>query len=208
MSNSATDDPAPADGNNRPAVEVRTAAAAEVLKHRRLLRTARDGQILSAVMLPLVALLPPVGYGVLTTTGRKTGKQRRKCIRVIRRGDRAYLVQLVPPHLALTRPGAVASWVWNIRTNPHVRLRIRGGTFDGVAREIIDPAELEQARAAICESVNPVDYAEASLHLRGLPTRTKIEKLHRYWFDTGHPLVIELVNEPRLSGGGNEPDFN
>jgi hypothetical protein len=28
--------------------------------------------------------------------------------------------------------------------------------------------------------------------LRGLPTRAKIEELHRYWFDTGHPLVVEF----------------
>jgi deazaflavin-dependent oxidoreductase (nitroreductase family) len=103
----------------------------------------------------MVLLSPPGGYGVLTTTGRKTGKQRRKCIRVIRRGNRAYLVQLVPPHLALTRPAAVASWVWNIRANPHVQLRIRRGTFGGIAREISDPAELEQARTAIWTSSCP-----------------------------------------------------
>ena len=28
--------------------------------------------------------------------------------------------------------------------------------------------------------------------LRGMPTRAKIEELHLYWFDTGHPLVVEL----------------
>jgi hypothetical protein len=36
------------------------------------------------------------------------------------------------------------------------------------------------------------DYGECSLHLRGLPTRAKIKDLHRYWFDTGIPLVIDL----------------
>jgi deazaflavin-dependent oxidoreductase (nitroreductase family) len=167
-------------------------AAAELPKHKLLLRSARDGQILSALMLPAVLLSPPAGYGVITTTGRKTGKRRRKCIRVIRRGDRAYLVQLVPPHVAVTRPGAVSSWVWNIRANPHVRLRIKGGCFAGVAHEITDPAELDVARSVLCESVYPTDYAEAGLHLRGLPTRAKIKGLHRYWFDTGHPLVVEL----------------
>ena len=85
-----------------------------------------------------------------------------------------------------SRPGAVSSWVWNIRANPHVRLRIKGGSFAGVAHEIIDPAELDVARSVLCESVYPTDYAEASLHLRGLPTRAKIKGLHRYWFDTGH----------------------
>jgi deazaflavin-dependent oxidoreductase (nitroreductase family) len=166
--------------------------ASELPKHKRLLRTARDGRILSALMLPIVQLSPPAGYGIITTTGRKTGKRRRKCIRVIRRDDRAYLVQLVPPHTAVTRPGAVASWVWNIRADPRVRLRIKGGTFDGIAREVTDPAEVELARSVICESVYHTDYAEAGLHLRGLPTRAKIKDLHRYWFETGHPIVVEL----------------
>ena len=166
--------------------------AAELPKHTRLLTTARRGAILSALMLPTVQLSPPAGYGVITTTGRKTGKRRRKCVRVVRRGDRAYLVQLVPPHVGITRPDAVAGWLWNIRADPRVHLRIKGGSFHGIAREIDDPAEHEVARSAICESVFLTDYAEAWLHLRGLPTRTKIKELHQYWFDSGHPLVIEL----------------
>jgi hypothetical protein len=48
------------------------------------------------------------------------------------------------------------------------------------------------ARSVLCDSVYPTDYAEAGLHLRGLPTRAKIKELHEYWFDTGHPLVVEL----------------
>jgi deazaflavin-dependent oxidoreductase (nitroreductase family) len=169
-------------------------AAAEAVKHKRLLRTARHGQILSALMLPAVLLSPPAGYGVITTKGRKTGKPRRKCVRIIRRGDRAYLVQLVPPHIAVTRPGAVTGWLWNIRADPHVRVRIRGGSFTGIAREITDSAELELARSVICDSIFPIDYAEAGLHLRGLPTRAKIREMHEYWFDTGHPLVVELTS--------------
>jgi deazaflavin-dependent oxidoreductase (nitroreductase family) len=141
-------------------------------------------------MLPAVQLSPPAGYGVITTTGRKTGHRRRKCVRVIRRGDRAYLVQLVPPQVALTRPGAVSGWLLNIRANPHVLLRIKGGSFHGIASEITDPAEREVARSVLCDNVFVTDYAEAGLHLRGLPTRAKIVDLHRYWFDTGHPLVI------------------
>jgi deazaflavin-dependent oxidoreductase (nitroreductase family) len=143
-------------------------------------------------MLPGVLALPGSGYGVLTTTGRKTGKARRKCIRVIRRGNKAYLMQLRPPEVAMERPSAVAAWVWNIRSNPNVTLRIRGGTFAGVARELNDPAELATAREALCETVNPMDYGECALHLRGMPTRAKIKDLHRYFFDTGIPLVIDL----------------
>ncbi len=171
---------------------VRDAAAKHATRHARLIRSARDGRILSALMLPSFAVRPPSGYGVITTTGRKTGKTRRKCIRISRRGNKAYIVQLRPPELAMSRPSAVASWVWNIRANPNVRLRIRGGTFAGVARELKEPAELEQAREELCETVNLFDYGECDLHLRGFPTRAKIKELHHYWFDTGIPLVVEL----------------
>jgi deazaflavin-dependent oxidoreductase (nitroreductase family) len=173
---------------------VRDAAAKHAGKHARLIRSPRDGRILSALMLPSFMVRPPSGYGVITTTGRKTGKTRRKCIRVSRRGDKAYIVQLRPPELAMARPSAVASWVWNIRANPNVRLRIRGGTFAGVARELKEPAEIEQAREALCETVNLFDYGECDLHLRGFPTRAKIKELHHHWFDTGIPLVVELAD--------------
>ena len=144
-------------------------------------------------MLPLFLVRPPSGFGVLTTTGRKTGKARRKCVRMVRRGNRVYMVQLRPPELAKTRPSAVSAWVWNIRSNPNVTLRIRGGTFAGVARELKDPEELAEARAALCETVHLFDYGECDVHLRGLPTRAKVKELHRYWFDTGIPLVVELA---------------
>ena len=172
--------------------DVRDAAAKHASKHTRLIRSARDGRVLSTVMLPFFLIRPPLGFGVITTIGRKTGKRRRRCIRVTRRGNKAYIVQLRPPALAMTHPSAAAAWVWNIRANPAVTLRIRGGTFQGVARELKDPAELEQAREAVCETVNLFDYGECDVHLRGLPTRAKIKDLHRYWFDTGIPLVVEL----------------
>jgi deazaflavin-dependent oxidoreductase (nitroreductase family) len=172
--------------------DVRDVAATHASSHARLIRSAKDGRLLSALMLPFFAVRTPSGYGVITTTGRKTGKLRRKCIRVSRRGDRAYIVMLRPPELAMRRPSAVAAWVLNIRANPSVRLRMRGGTFAGVARELKEPAELELAREALCETVNLFDYGECDLHLRGLPTRSKIKKLHHYWFDTGIPLVVEL----------------
>ena len=180
---------------------VRAKATAHAPKHRRLIREAKHGRMLSALMLPAVTALPGSGYAVITTTGRKTGKTRRKCIRVARRGDKAYIVQLRPPELAMVHPSVFAAWVWNIRSNPNVTLRIRGGTFNGVARELTDEVELAEARAALCETVYLMDYGECALHLRGLPSRKKIEELHRYWFDTGIPLVIDLeqASDPRLT---------
>ncbi len=171
---------------------VRDAATEHASKHSRLIRGAKDGRVVSALMLPWFLLCPPAGYGVIVTTGRKTGKTRRKCVRVIRRGQRAYLVQLRPPALARRRPSSRAGWVHNLLAEPHVRLRIRGGSFDGIARELTDPEELDAARALMCDTVNLFDYGECDLHLRGLPTRAKIEELHAYWFDTGVPLVVEL----------------
>jgi deazaflavin-dependent oxidoreductase (nitroreductase family) len=146
-------------------------------------RSLAGGRALSALQLPFFTVLPPAGFGVLTTTGRRTGKTRRKCVRAIRSGDTAYLVSI---------GGAHAAWLKNIRANPDVRLRIRGGTFAGVARELSEPAETEPAAAAYCGTVNPFDYAECAMHRRGRPTRSRIQELHRSWFDGGIPLAVEL----------------
>ena len=181
------------EGEDAHLAAVRDAAIRHAPKHKRLIRSARGGRILSAIMLPFFLIRPPAGFGVLTTTGRKTGKARQKCIRAIRRGRKVYIVQLRPPELAITRPSAVAAWVWNIRSNPNVTLRVRGGTFAGVARELKDPAELADAREAFCETVKLFDYGECATHMRGRPTRSKIQELHWYWFETGIPLAIEFV---------------
>ena len=149
-------------------------------KHNPLVRSASGGRVLSALMLPWYLLLPPAGFGVLTTTGRKTGRRRRKCIRAIRRGERAYLVAIRP-----------TSWLANLRADPRVRLRIRGGAFSGLARELSED-ERPEAMGAYCETVNPADYMECTLHRRGRPTRAKIEELHRTWFTEGVPVVVEL----------------
>jgi deazaflavin-dependent oxidoreductase (nitroreductase family) len=152
-------------------------------------RSARGGRILSALMLPDFLVVPPRGFGVLTTTGRKTGKLRRKCVRAVRRGDRAYLVMLGPPLTG--RPDAMAAWLLNIRANPNVSLRIRGGTFNGVASEL-DPQERDEARAVYCDASHPFDYAMCAFHRSGRPTRTKIQQMTAHWFDTGTPIVVDL----------------
>jgi hypothetical protein len=85
-------------------MDVREAALTEAPKHRRLIRSAGRGRLLSAAMLPFVLMFPPSGYAVITTTGRKTGKHRRKCIRVARLGQTVYILQLRPPELAIVRP--------------------------------------------------------------------------------------------------------
>lgn len=158
-------------------------------KSNPFIRSPTGGRVLSAMMLPYFTVWPPMGFGVLTTTGRRSGKKRRKCIHVVRSGSRAYVVMIKP-----FIDAKVSAWVLNIRAEPNVTLRMRGGTFAGRARELDDEGELRQARELYCRSVSPFDYMECTFH-RGLrPTRSKIEELHRAWFDTGIPLVVELGN--------------
>jgi deazaflavin-dependent oxidoreductase (nitroreductase family) len=185
--------PAPA----RRVAELYDAALREAPKHTRLLRSARDGRRLSAMMLPVYAIATPPGHGLLATVGRRSGKRRRKCIRAIRRGDTAYALMLRLPTAAIKDPSYVTAWVLNIRANPEVRLKLGRRTYDAIAREIADPGELQTAREALCETVHLVDYGECDLHLRGLPRRDKIRDLHRYWFDTGVPIAVDLVTTKR-----------
>jgi deazaflavin-dependent oxidoreductase (nitroreductase family) len=141
------------------------------------------GRILSALQLPFFMLLPPRGFGVLTTTGRKTGKRRRKCVRAIRDGDKAYLVSL---------PGRYSAWFRNIQAQPRVKIRMRGGTFEGVARAITDPEEYDAGKAIYCGTVNPFDRLEYLAHRTGRPTAKRIRALHDRWFTVCTPVAIEL----------------
>ena len=150
-------------------------------KHNPFINSPRGGATLSALQEPFFRLMPPAGFGVIEMTGRKTGKRRRKCVRAIRRGNRVYLVSIRP-----------TAWLANVRANPDVRLRIRGGTFAGVAREVHE-SEREEARAAYCDTVNRFDYAECRMWRPGRPTRAKIMELHRDWFAQGTPLVVDLA---------------
>jgi deazaflavin-dependent oxidoreductase (nitroreductase family) len=154
--------------------------------HRKnpLTTTDTGGRILSASQLPWFTILPPHGFGVLTTVGRKTGKRRRKCVRAIREGDRAYLVSL---------KGSRGAWFRNLEVEPEVRLRIRGGFFRGRAREITDPEELAHAKAVYSGRVNRLDWIEYRMHRPDRPTEAKIRALHEKWFDDGTPVVIELA---------------
>jgi deazaflavin-dependent oxidoreductase (nitroreductase family) len=148
-----------------------------------LVRSQRGGRVLSAMMLPLLAASPTASFGVITTTGRRTSKRRRKCVRLIRRGSSVYLVSI---------GGEGAAWVKNLRADPNVELRMRGGSFRGRARDLRDQDEADQARQRFCETIYPFDYVECTMHCSGRPTRAKIERLHHKWFDLGTPLVVDL----------------
>jgi deazaflavin-dependent oxidoreductase (nitroreductase family) len=161
--------------------------------HRRnpLTTSLGGGRVLSALQMPWFALLPPKGYCVLTTIGRKSGKKRRRCLRVIHRGSRGYMVSIGGPD---------AAWIKNIRANPHVQLRARGGTFQAIAHEITDPDEMRDAHDAFCRTVNPADFGAFLLHMRGAPTPRRIRELLSRWFSVGIPLVVEIIPSHRRLG--------
>ena len=158
---------------------------AETRRWNPFVRTPQGGRLLSAAKLPFFLLRTPRGYGVLVTTGRKTGRMRRKCIRAIVDADRVYLVAIGGGH---------AAWVKNIRDDPRVRIRLGRQWFDGVAAELSDDAELPAARRVYCQTVVPFDYATCRVHRRGRPSRDKIIELTNAWFDGGTPVMVRLAH--------------
>lgn len=153
--------------------------------HRRnpLTRSAKGGRILSALMLPWFNLVPPPGYGVLITTGRRTGKPRRRCVRAIRAGDEVYVVAI---------PGEQTAWIKNVRSNPNVELRLPGGRFAGIARGLTAPRHRDRVRDAYCGAFHWGDRAAYAMHYRGLPTEDRIKRMLAVWFEVGVPIVVEL----------------
>ena len=146
--------------------------------------TARSGRVLSAAQLPLFKVRPPRDYGIFTTRGRRTGKKRSRCVRVVRRDDRAYLVAI--------KGASVTAWAKNALADPGVKLRLRDGTFEGTAREP-RPDEREEARAAYSARVGWFERGEWRIWRDDPFTPEKSKEMHRHWFDTGTPFVVELA---------------
>ena len=148
-------------------------------------QTSRGGRILSAAQLPFFRLRPPRDYGVLTTTGRKTGKRRSRCVRVVRRGAKAYLVAI--------KGVAVTGWAKNALANPEVTLRLSDGRFSGRAREL-RADEHEEGRDAYSAGVHWFERLEWKAWREDGFTPEKSRELHGHWFDTGTPIVVELLH--------------
>lgn len=153
--------------------------------HRRnpLTTTPLGGQILSGSQLLWFLLRPPRGFGVLTTVGRRTGKKHRKCMRAIKEGSKVYLISLRGPY---------AAWMHNVRACPHVKVRLRDGTFEGTARVVTDQNELIEAESVLCDTVHWFDQLEYRMHRTGPPTAEEIRAMHKHWFTVGTPVVIDL----------------
>ena len=153
---------------------------------RNRFHTRTGAQILNAVIEPLWDRFPPHGFGVITTVGRHSGARRRRPVRVIVTGHTAYLVAIV---------GESSDWLRNLRADPRVELRAAGVRSRGAARELRDETETRTATELYCGRVHRSDYVECFLHLRGRPSRRKIEQLHRRWFRMGTPMAIDIEPE-------------
>jgi deazaflavin-dependent oxidoreductase (nitroreductase family) len=130
-------------------------------------------------------LLPtPSGLGVLTSTGRRTGKRRTRAIRAVRDGDRVYAVAML---------GRRCDWLYNIRAQPNVRLKLGRQTYDARGREVLDAAEREHMESVYLQNAGWFDYADYANLMWSLPTRWKIERAHRQWLDEGIPVVFEIT---------------
>ena len=152
-------------------------------KRNPFIGSAAGARVLSALQLPLFLVRPPAGYGVLKTTGRRTGKSRRRCVRAIRCDDRVYVVAI--------KGAGRTGWARNALAGP-VGLRLPGGRFTGRARALADDAERRQAADAYAGRVHSFDYLTWINWRSGRPTAARIRELLRGWVDEGTPLVIEL----------------
>lgn len=132
------------------------------LSRTRFTGSSAGGRALSAIQLPFFLAHPPANFGVLSTTGRKTGKRRRRCIRAVRSGDRVYMVAI--------KGVATTGWAKNALAAAEVRLRLPGGSVSGCAREV-NEAEAPEALATYANTVHWFDYLMCVYWLNGRPTR-------------------------------------
>lgn len=133
---------------------------------------------------PLFRLLPmPRGFVLLTVTGRRSGKPRRRPVRAIRRDDTLYAVAIL---------GERSDWLRNVRANPEVSAKIGSRTRHGVAREVTDAEERAPAATLYSDTVVGYDYVDYPTVHWSFPTRRKIQGAHREWVQGGAIVAIDL----------------
>jgi deazaflavin-dependent oxidoreductase (nitroreductase family) len=119
------------------AIEIRSA----VVEQTRRLGSIRWGMLgIGHVVSPLQRRLYRITGGrfsltgsapvlLLTTIGRRTGRERTVPLLYLRDGERLVVCN-VNPGFERTNP-----WVLNLRAQPHARVQVRREVFDVVARE-------------------------------------------------------------------------
>jgi len=88
--------------------------------------------------------------------------------------------------------GERAHWLHNIRADSQVTIRLHNETLRGRARQVLDPDERRRAAEAYIPTTGWSDYFDYIVYHWAFPTRAKIERAHRSWFEQGVPVVIEL----------------
>ncbi len=135
-------------------------------------------------MRPLFSLLPvPRAFALLTVTGRRSGRPRQRPVRAVRDDDTLYAVAMM---------GERSDWLRNVRKEPRVEVKVGGKRYQGLAREITDPAEREAAIDTYVREVVSADYTDYIAYHWGWPTRRKIDEAHRRWAAEGVMVAIEL----------------
>ncbi len=161
----------------------RDASAAQQRKRRNpFTGSSLGGRILSGSQLPWFLLFPPKDYGVLETTGRKSGQRRRCCLRIVHREDRACIVAI---------GGSGVGWLANLTNDPTVSIRIRGGWHKATATIGIDAVD-DDLLSSYRESVGLFSYGEYLMWRPGRPTADGIKRLHATWIETGVPVALTL----------------
>jgi deazaflavin-dependent oxidoreductase (nitroreductase family) len=112
-----------------------------------------------------------------------SGKARPQSVRAIREGDQVFLVCMM---------GHRASWLKNIRACPQVTIRLGNDILRGTARETVDLAERHRAAEVYVGTIDSSDYFDYVVYCWSIPTRRRVERAHRRWFDEWVPVVIEL----------------
>ena len=125
----------------------------------------------------------PHGFALLTVTGRKSGKRRRRPIRAIREGSTLYAVAIL---------GERSDWLRNLRANPRAQARLGMRTRPITLREITDPAEREKAAQLYIDTVVPYDFFDVPIVDWTFPSPARIRKSHRDWLAAGTLVALEL----------------
>ncbi len=147
-------------------------------------------RLANMLMVPLFSLFPvPRGFALLTVTGRRTGKRRRRPVRAVRRDDTLYTVAML---------GERADWLRNVRKQARIHVKVKRRRHEGVAREITDPAERQRALDAYERDVFPADYSDYAAYHWAWPSRRKIEEAHRRWAAEGVLVAIDLERAERM----------
>jgi len=125
----------------------------------------------------------PRGFALLTVTGRRSGKRRRRPIRAIRDGSTLYGAAIL---------GEKSDWLRNLRANPRATARLGTRTRKISLREITASAERDQAEQLYVETVVPYDYFDVPLVDWTWPSASRIRKSHRDWLERGTLVALEL----------------